>query len=235
MIKIMKKISIIMLILITTIITTNVYAINLNLNVDFDGKTLEMSSETPEMKWEINNLQPDQTCETILTINSIGNKDVIVDFNIELEDKKELAEYLNIKIENKKTGENLYDGSVIELTKISEKIQAKQTNTYTIKIKAKEEKYSEVQNEKIVIKFKFLSKGIKASIENKIKELNNGNEASNNVNEDATTEENQNEEITTDIIKPIKAKTSYMIIIILAILIITLISMVILYLRIKKS
>ena len=204
-------------------INTTVLAANLNLNVDFDGKKIEMTSSTPEMEWAINNMLPGQKEETSLIINSIGSKEVKVELNAKIIEGEDVADVLNLKIINNKTNEVLYEGKYSNIPDINVKIPAKETNTFKIIVELPQEVGNEFQNKKCVIKLTFIAKGEK---ENGEKKQNNNNADISIEPENTSQEENAIEEITTDIINPVKTGESHIIYIVLAVLIITLLILV---------
>ena len=113
-------------------INTVVLASNLSVNVEFDGKKIEMTSETPEMEWKINNFTPGQSEEILLIINSIGSKEATVEFGIETIDENDAKENLIMKIVNNKTNEIAFEGKYLEFKNVSVKIPAKETNSFKI-------------------------------------------------------------------------------------------------------
>ena len=52
-----------------------VYCANYNIDVNFDGKKIEMVSETPDMVWDINNILPGEKHETVVKFSNVGKKD----------------------------------------------------------------------------------------------------------------------------------------------------------------
>ena len=235
----MKKLKKIILIytclFIMLISSTNAYAANLNVNVDFDGTKIEMTSETPEMEWKINNLLPGQSDEVTLIINSIGNKEVKVEFIPEIISESEIAEFLNIKILNNKANEILYEGNYSELKTISAKIPKKETNSFKVMVSLPEENVPEAskleagnkefQGKNYTVKFKITAIGEKKTQPQNTKERNSV--------EGNTIEENIVEEITTNVINPLKVTKSYVIFIVLGVLVVTLIILIIMFGRFK--
>ena len=151
---------------ITTIFSTTVLAANLNVNVEFDGKKIEMTSETPEMEWNINNVLPGQSMETLLIINSTGSKEVKVELGAEITDNPKLTEELIIKILNNKTSETLYEGKISELENVTLKIPSKETSQLKVMISIPEEASNEIQNDNYTVKFKLVAKGEKKILGN---------------------------------------------------------------------
>ncbi len=220
-------VSILALILIQ-MLNIKVYAANLNLNIDFNGKEIEMASETPEMKWELKNIAPGKSNSTTIIINSIGNKEVKAEFATEITDGKEYEEYLNMKITNSKNNETIYEGKYKEFTKVAEKISAKETKSYNVIVTLPEGTENKFANTGCTIKFNFTAKGEKNSIA-----VANQQEQQ----EQMQTQQNtvEVEEVTTNTIKQIKISQSYIIFIVLGILVVVLAVLIILFIRTRKS
>ena len=230
--KINKKIIISIITIMMFLLNTYTFAANLNLNVDFDGKTIEMTSETPEMKWQIKNIAPGKNYSTTIIINSIGSKEVKVEYTAEIIDGREYEEYITIKIENSKSNEKLRGFKTIEglgkykdFQNIVEKISSKETKAYTVTVTLPEEINDKFENKTCTIKFNFTAKGEKNAIS-----VSNQQEMLEQVN----TQENKTEEITTNTIKEIKASQSYVIFIVLGILATVLIVLVIMFIKTRK-
>ena len=84
--------------LITANSANSAYAANYNLDVNCNGKTIKMTSNTPNMTWNITNLLPGESEETTLTIANVGTKKVDVSFKATIENGIEVAKILDIKI-----------------------------------------------------------------------------------------------------------------------------------------
>ena len=96
-----KFVIITLLLSIIALITANsVYAENYNVDINCNGKTIKMTSNTPNMTWNITNLLPGETEETILTIANVGKKKVDASFKATIEHGTDVANILNIKIIN---------------------------------------------------------------------------------------------------------------------------------------
>ena len=219
-----KVMAVIFVLVIMQVLSFKVLAANLNLNIDFDGKTIEMLSETPEMKWQTKNMVPGKNYSTTIIINSIGSREVKAEFATEITEGKEYEEYINMKIINSKSNETIYDGKYKDFQNVVEKISAKETKTYTVTISLPEETENKFENNVCTIKFNFTAKGEKnvITVANQTETL-----------EQTQTQENA-EEITTNSIKQIKTSQSYVIFIVLGILVIVLIVLIILFVKTRK-
>ena len=204
----------------------HVLAANLGVNIEFDGKKIEMLSETPEMEWNIDKLFQGEASEATLVINSVGSKEVKADIQLEIENNKELEEHITLKITNSKTGEMVYDGKYSEFKQTSTKIPSKQTNIFKVVIGLPTEIENSVKGENIKIKFKLVAKGEK-------KTSNSTNQITENATELSETEQQNQNEITTDIIKPIKKSKSITIYVVFAIMMCILIVLVIAFFKTK--
>ena len=220
-----------------------VFATNFGVNVEFDGKKIEMESETPEMEWNIEKLFPGETAETMLVVNSTGTKEVKVDIKLEILENKPLEESITLKIINSKSNEMLYDGKYKDFQVVNTKIPAKQTNTLKIIIGMPTEIGNVIQSNNCKVKFNIIARGEKnnnesnkninnKSVENNAEEnLATSNlESNTNINE---TEEKTVEEVKTDVINPIKKQQPIIIYIVLAVMIIVFIVLIAAFLKTK--
>lgn len=215
--KMKKYLKIIIITLVLLLISiTKVCAANPSLNVEFDGKEIEMTSDNPNMEWNIENIKSGESRENTIVINSIGSKEVKVELSTEILEKAELAEILNIRINNNKTNEILYDGNFANFQKAEIKIPSKETNLINVVVSLPEATENIIENQQIKIKFKFIAKGEKQT-----------------QNKQENSEESMVEIVSTDLIKPIKKSESYTIFIVLGIMIITLIILIIAYIKNK--
>lgn len=193
------KISLILIIFAIAIFLANEsYAANLSVNVNFDGKQIEMTSETPNMSWSIDNLLPGETEETILTINNIGTRQANIKFIANIEEGEELSDILNIKIiklagEVQKQDEEFFIGKYSKLMNIELDLQEGKTQAFKIITSLPKETGNEYQNKECKIKLSFIASGI----------------------EDAKpAPEEPPKEIVTDVIKPVQtgeSKTIYIV------------------------
>lgn len=165
---VISKFAIIVLILILGLIITSnsVFAANLSVNVNFDGKTIEMTSETPDMTWTVNNLLPGETEETVLTIANTGTRKVDVSFIATIESGEELANVLNIKViklangDTQKEDEVFFNGKYSELMNISVSLEKEKSQVYKIVTSLPEEIGNEFQKKECKVKLSFRASGI---------------------------------------------------------------------------
>lgn len=214
----MKKLIkvIIFLIVFFLFFISNVYAASLSLNVDYDGKKIEMTSETPNMEINIENLKSGESRENTIALNSIGSKEVIVEFAGINIDKTEYSEILNIKIINNKSNEIIYDGAISAFQNKEIKIPSKETNSINI-----------------ITTFPVIAENTIEKIDCKIniKITAKGEKNINKINQEGT--ENNIEYISTNIINPVKKSKSYIIYFSLGIMVCVLIGLVIAYVKNK--
>ena len=165
---VISKFAVIVLILILGLIITSnsVFAANLSVNVNFDGKTIEMTSETPDMTWTVNNLLPGETEETVLTIANTGTRKVDVSFIATIESGEELANVLNIKViklangDTQKEDEVFFNGKYSELMNISVSLEKGKSQVYKIVTSLPEEIGNEFQKKECKVKLSFRASGI---------------------------------------------------------------------------
>lgn len=156
-------ISIIMFIVLMCFINT-VSAANLSLNINFNGKEIKMTSDTPDMSWSVDNLLPGNSDETLLTIKNTGTRDVDVTFIAKVESGEELADILNIKIiklanNDQKTDKELFDGKYSELTNLELSLEKGKTQKYKIITSLSKETGNEFQNKECKVKLSFIAEG----------------------------------------------------------------------------
>lgn len=214
----MKKIFkiIIFLVVFFLFFISNVYAESLSLNIDYDGKKIEMTSETPNMEINIENLKSGESRENTIVLNSIGNKEVIAEFDGLVIDKAEYSEILNIKIINNKSSEIIYEGNITSFQKKEIKIPSKETNSINIITTFPVIAENAIDKIDCKINVKFVAKG----------------EKNNNKNNQEGTENNI-EYISTNIINPVKKAKSYVIFVTLGIMVFVLIILIIAYIKNK--
>lgn len=213
------KISLILIIFAIAIFLVNEsYAANLSVNVNFDGKQIEMTSETPDMSWSIDNLLPGETEETILTINNIGTRQANIKFIANIEEGEELSDILNIKIiklagEVQKQDEEFFIGKYSKLMNIELDLQEGKTQAFKIITSLPKETGNEFQNKECKIKLSFIASGI---------------EDTKPVPEEPDVEpEEPPKEIVTDIIKPVQTGESKTIYIIAGVLVVAVVILVV--------
>ena len=142
-------ISVIFIIALLFVNKTN--AANLNVDVNFDGEKIKMTSQTPDMTWNINNLLPGEKDETILTVNNTGKKPVDVKFIANLVEGTELAKVLDIQIiklvsDTNKKEDEFFNGKYSELMNISVQLESEKTQSFKIITSLPKETGNEYQN-----------------------------------------------------------------------------------------
>lgn len=145
-------------------LSNTIYAANLNVNVNCDGKKIEMTSETPEMTWIIENLLPGGSDETILTFHNTGKKFVDISFIPKIENGKDVADILNVKVirltsETVKKEEELYNGKYSGLGNMGLSLESGKSQSYKIITSLPMETGNEFQNKECVVKFHIKASG----------------------------------------------------------------------------
>ena len=139
-------------------------AANLKVDVNFDGKKIEMTSETPQMSWNINNLLPGETDVTYLTIENTGKKETKIKLAASLEEGKELAEILDLEIikianSNNEKDVKLFSGKYKDLSKLDISLNNKNEQTIKIVTKLPIEAGNEYQKKNCKIKLNLVAVG----------------------------------------------------------------------------
>lgn len=160
----LKKLCIALTILfISILVNSAVYAANLNVHVNCNGKTIKMTSETPDMTWKIDNLLPGHTDESTLTIENVGTKKVDVDMNVKIESGKDLTDILDLKIikvqSNTSAEEELYSGKYSDLKSVGVNLESNQTETYKFVVALPTETGNEYQGKECVVKIGLVASG----------------------------------------------------------------------------
>lgn len=231
-------------ILITMIVVAigKVNAANLGLNVNFDGKKIEMTSETPDMTWQIKNLLPGETDETELTIYNIGKKNTTIKFLPKIEEGKELADILNVKIiklagENISKDEEFFNGKYSEIMNMGLSLDAGKTQKYKIITTLPSEAGNEYQKKECKVKLAFVASGIED--EEKKPEPEKPDEPDvpekpEKPEEPEEPEEEPQKEITTDEVKPVQTGESKMIFAVVGVLALAVIILIITFFKGRK-
>lgn len=157
-------ISVIFIIALLFVNKTN--AANLNVDVNFDGEKIKMTSQTPDMTWNINNLLPGEKDETILTVNNTGKKPVDVKFTANLVEGTELAKVLDIQIiklvsDTNKKEDEFFNGKYSELMNISVQLESEKKQSFKIITSLPKETGNEYQNKACKTKLSFVATGYK--------------------------------------------------------------------------
>ena len=206
--KIIKILKTVIIFAIIVLGVNKAYAAELSVNVSFDGEDIEMTSDTPEMMWTIENLLPGEKDETTLAINNIGKKQVDVVYTVDIENGKDLVDILNIKIVkiSKEKEEQIFNGKYEDLKKFELKLNSDEKQVYKFYTSMPIEAGNEYQNKECEIKFKFLASGV-----------------------------NKNAEIITDVINPVQTGESYFIYAVFVILAIAIIALVVSFIKHKNN
>ena len=169
------KIILIFVILLLTLGMNQVWANYFEIEVNYNGKKLEMTSEDPDMIYNIKNFSPGDSEISYLIIKNTGSKPVEMYIkNIEMLQDANLLNTLNIKITNQE--EIIFDGSYSKINQIDLKtINAGQVNTYKIETIFSKNAGNEYQNKEYNIKFNFEARG------NEIEEAPNNTVPNNNI------------------------------------------------------
>lgn len=161
-----KFVIIALLIAIIALITANsAYAANYNLDVNCNGKTIKMTSNTPNMTWNITNLLPGESEETTLTIANVGTKKVDVSFKATIENGTEVANILDIKIiklannDTQSEDEKVFEGKCSDLKSVNLTLEKGKKQSYKIITYLPKETGNEFQEKECVVKFDFTATG----------------------------------------------------------------------------
>ena len=159
--KISIKKFLIALIIISAAITfnTQVLAANFDVHINFNGKTIKMTSETPDLTWTINNLMPSEKDESSIVVKNIGSKNVDLQLTAKIEKGEDLSKILDVKIINEEDSEVLYSGKYSELTNINVKLESGKSNTYKITTSLPGETGNEFQEKECVVKLYLIASG----------------------------------------------------------------------------
>lgn len=217
-----KIVSIVVLLFILSLICSYsmVFAANLNVNVNFDGKQIEMTSETPDMTWTINNLLPGEEDSSILTISNIGTRKASVEFTATIEEGKDLADVLDIQIiklanDSQKEDKEVFSGKYSELQTLNVELDSDKIQNFKIITSLPIETGNEFQNKECKVKLSFLAKGIEDVEPEPEPEV------------EPTPEPEPPKEIITDVIKPVQTGESKTIYIIVGVLVVAAIILIV--------
>ena len=228
--KVLKTFLCLMFFAISIFLVNSTYAANFNVNINCDGKKIEMTSETPEMTWQINNLLPGGSDETILTMHNVGEKFVNISFIPEIENGKDVADILEVKIiklagDTQKKDEEFYDGKYSQLINMGLGLESKKSQSYKIITSLPLETGNEFQNKECTIKIHIEASGV----ENKPL-----------IPEDEMVAEQPDEkelpkQLVTDVVKPVQTGESRIIFVIIGVFVIAIIMLVASFCYIKKK
>lgn len=228
-----KVVTIFLLLILTIILNSQVFAANLELNVKFDGKKIEMTSETPDMTWTVENLLPGESEEIPLTIKNIGKKSVDVDFKAVVENGDKLVDILEIKVINKSDNSEIYSGKYCDLEKLNIKIDSGKSQEFKIITHMPIEAGNEYQDTECNIKLSFVARGKK----DEVKPTENNTEeppTKQPQEEEIPEEESPKDEVITDIIKPIQTGEGYVILAVCGLAVIAVFVLIVTFMNNKK-
>ena len=158
-----KIITMLTVIFIGILINSTVLAANLNVKINCNGKTIKMTSETPDMTWTVSNLLPGEKDESTLTIENIGTKKVDVDLKAKIESGEDLAQIVDLKIiklqSDSGAEQELFSGKYNELKSINVNIENNKKETYKFVTSLPTETGNEYQGRECVIKLGLVASG----------------------------------------------------------------------------
>lgn len=160
----LRKIYIILTILFVSILaSSHVFAADMNVKVNCDGKTIKMTSETPDMTWKVENILPGESDESTVTLQNIGKKKVDVDLNAKIESGEELANIINLQIIKNQSSTNkeetIFTGKYSELKTLKMNLDVSEKVTYKFIASLPMETGNEFQGKECVIKFALVASG----------------------------------------------------------------------------
>ena len=141
------------------------FAANLKVDVNFNGEKIKMTSDTPDMTWNINNLLPGESDKTELIISNTGSKKVDVKFNATIENGHDLAEVLNFKVfkvasNANEEDEKVFEGKYSNFKNLEVSLESGKTQSYRIETSLPMEIGNEFQNKECTVKLNFNATGI---------------------------------------------------------------------------
>lgn len=160
------------------LLNLKVFAANYTLDVNFDGKNIEMISPTPDMTWEIKNLIPGEEQYNIVTVSNKGTRKVDVEFVTSTVSGEDVANVLDIKIiklinDDPSLDETVYSGKYSEVAKVSFSIDVGKNQSYKIVVGLPRDVGNEFQGKECKMKMDFTAFGIE-----------DGSDSNTNVNTD---------------------------------------------------
>lgn len=158
-----KILTMLTVIFIGLLINSTVFAANLNVQINCNGKTIKMTSETPDMTWKVTNLLPGEKDESTLTIENVGTKKVDVDLKAKIESGEELTQMLDLKIiklqSNSGAEQELFSGKYSELKSVNVNIEKGNKETYKFVTSLPVETGNEYQGRECVVKLGLTASG----------------------------------------------------------------------------
>lgn len=160
----LKKVFIVLTILFISILTSSqVFAEDMTVKVNCDGKTIKMTSETPDLTWRVEDILPGETDESTVTIQNIGKKKVDIDLNAKVESGEELTKILDLQIIKTQSSkeETVYTGKYSDLKTINVSLEPHEKMAYKFIATLPIETGNEFQGKESVIKFVLIATGKK--------------------------------------------------------------------------
>jgi hypothetical protein len=103
----LKRVFIVLTILFVGILASSqVFADDFRVKINCDGKTIKMTSETPDMTWRVNDILPGETDQSTVVLQNIGKKKVDVNLSVKIESGEDLVKILDLKIIQKHSSDN---------------------------------------------------------------------------------------------------------------------------------
>lgn len=151
------------IICLSILFNTSVFAANFNVEVNCTGRTIKMTSQTPDLTWKIQNILPGQKDETTLTIQNVGVKKVDVSLKAEIESGEDVTKVLDLKIIKLFTSDNqnneVYSGKYSDLKDVNVSLQPNEKAVYKLVTTLPIETGNEYQGKECVVKLKLVASG----------------------------------------------------------------------------
>lgn len=154
--KIKKIVFIVLVIALTAIFSTQVWAKDFSLNVKVEGGNIIMESETTDMDWSLNSFLPGQSDTSTVTINNTGNQNVDVETSIGIEEDTGLLEMIDLTVKDK-SGNTVYDGTYTDFNSVTKSIAPGENETYTVATTLNLNAGNEYQGKQYNLKFDFIA------------------------------------------------------------------------------
>jgi hypothetical protein len=160
----LKKVFIVLTILFVGILASSqVFADDFRVKINCDGKTIKMTSETPDMTWRVNDILPGETDQSTVILQNIGKKKVDVNLSVKIESGEDLVKILDLKIIQKHSSDNqektVFEGKYSDLQSLNVSIDPQQKLTYTFIATLPLDTGNEFQGAECVVKFVLVSSG----------------------------------------------------------------------------
>lgn len=146
---------VVMVICLSSAITS--YAKDITMNVNFNGRTIVMSSEDPNTTWTIDNFLPGDSDESNVSITNTGENPVEVDTDISIEEDSGLVAGINLEVTNS-ANEVVFTGSYTDFETIEKEMQPGESETYKIKTSLDVSAGNEYQGKQYTLKINFTSR-----------------------------------------------------------------------------